>query len=30
LAKVEGTGHWCAEENPESYVKEVLGWVGKH
>ncbi|THZ19223.1 alpha/beta-hydrolase [Aureobasidium pullulans] len=30
LAKVEGTGHWCAEENPESYVKEVLRWVGKH
>lgn len=30
LAKVEGTGHWCAEENPESFVVQVLGFVGKH
>jgi len=30
LAKVEGTGHWCAEENPESFVEQILGFVGKH
>ncbi|CAD0109574.1 unnamed protein product [Aureobasidium uvarum] len=28
LAKVKGTGHWCAEENPESFVTEILGFVG--
>lgn len=30
LRTVDGSGHWCAEENPESFVKEVLGWVGEH
>lgn len=30
LSTVEGSGHWCAEENPESFVEEVLGWVGKN
>lgn len=27
---VAGSGHWCAEENPASFVKEVLGWVKKN
>lgn len=30
LAKVQGSGHWCAEENPESFVEQVLGFVAKH
>lgn len=27
---VEGSGHYIAEENPEAFVKGVLGFVGKH
>ena len=27
---VEASGHWCAEENPQDFVKKVLAWVGKH
>ncbi|KAF1349155.1 Alpha/Beta hydrolase protein [Delphinella strobiligena] len=29
-ATVSGSGHWCAEENPKDFVKQVLTWVGKH
>ena len=29
VGKVEGSGHWIAEENPEGFVKEVLGFVEK-
>ncbi|KZZ99160.1 Epoxide hydrolase-like protein [Moelleriella libera RCEF 2490] len=29
-ATVEGSGHWCAEENPEDFVKRVLTFVRKH
>ena len=29
-AKVAGAGHWCAEENPADFVRQVLGWVAKH
>lgn len=29
-ATVQGSGHWCAEENPEDFVEKVLGFVGKH
>jgi pimeloyl-ACP methyl ester carboxylesterase len=24
---VEGSGHWCAEENPKGFVKEILGFI---
>ncbi|KAL8641846.1 MAG: hypothetical protein Q9228_001393 [Teloschistes exilis] len=27
VGKVEGSGHWIAEENPEGFVKEVLGFI---
>lgn len=27
---VAGSGHWCAEENPEGFVEGVLRFVGKH
>ena len=30
VATVAGAGHWCAEENPEDFVKQVLNFVGKH
>ncbi|GAO46167.1 hypothetical protein G7K_0404-t1 [Saitoella complicata NRRL Y-17804] len=30
VATVEGSGHWCAEENPQDFVKKVLGFVEKH
>lgn len=26
---VEGSGHWLAEENPEDFVRKVLGFVEK-
>lgn len=29
-AKVEGSGHWCAEENPEGFVRRVLEFVGEY
>ncbi|KAL8693925.1 MAG: hypothetical protein Q9218_001339 [Villophora microphyllina] len=27
VGKVEGSGHWIAEENPEGFVREVLGFI---
>ena len=27
-ATVSESGHWCAEENPTDFVKQVLAWVG--
>ncbi|KAF2236662.1 alpha/beta hydrolase fold protein-like protein [Viridothelium virens] len=27
---VQGSGHWTAEENPEDFVRKVLGFVQKH
>lgn len=27
---VSHSGHWTAEENPQSFVKGVLGFIGKH
>jgi len=29
-ATVAGSGHYCAEENPPDFVRQVLSWVGKH
>ncbi|KAF2100740.1 alpha/beta hydrolase fold protein-like protein [Rhizodiscina lignyota] len=29
-ASVEGSGHWCAEENPEGFVEAVLRFVEKY
>lgn len=29
-ATVAGSGHWCAEENPADFVKQVLMWVEKN
>ena len=29
VGTVEGSGHWIAEEQPEGFVKEVLGFIGK-
>ena len=26
---VEGSGHWLAEENPEGFVKQILGFIEK-
>lgn len=28
-ATVAGSGHWCAEENPSDFVRQVLSWIGK-
>lgn len=28
-ATVEGSGHWCAEENPEDFIRKVLAFVDK-
>lgn len=28
-ALVSGSGHWCAEENPVDFVKQVLLWTGR-
>jgi len=30
VAIVKGSGHYCAEENPEDFVEKVLGFVRKH
>lgn len=30
IAHVDGSGHWCAEENPSHFVKQVVSWVEKH
>lgn len=30
ISTVNGSGHWCAEENPLDFVKKVLMWVEKH
>lgn len=27
VATVDGSGHWCAEENPEDFVRKVLAFV---
>lgn len=24
---VKGSGHWCAEENPEDFVEQVIGFI---
>lgn len=29
-ATVEKSGHWCAEENPEDFIKKVLDFIRKH
>ena len=29
-ASVSGSGHWCAEENPADFVKQVLMWAEKN
>lgn len=29
-AQVKDSGHWCAEENPEDFVSQVLKWVGRY
>jgi pimeloyl-ACP methyl ester carboxylesterase len=30
ITTVDGSGHWCAEENPDDLVKKVLLFVEKH
>lgn len=30
VATVSGSGHWCAEENPADFVKQVLKWTEKN
>ncbi|EPE24766.1 alpha/beta-Hydrolase [Glarea lozoyensis ATCC 20868] len=30
VATVEGSGHWCAEENPGGLVRKVMEFVGKY
>lgn len=30
VVTVDQSGHWTAEENPEDFVKKVLGFVSKH
>ena len=27
--KIESSGHWCAEENPQDFVRKVLDWTKK-
>ena len=30
VATVQKSGHWCAEENPADFVRNVVAFVGKH
>lgn len=27
--KVEGAGHWIAEERPQEFVEKIVKWVGR-
>ena len=30
IGNVEGSGHWCAEENPKDFVDKVVSFVDQH